>query len=250
MPDLAVVFATLPQYLATAAVLILAQVVYLVFGFGAGLMALGLLVLVLPGPQDIVVILLLVSLPVELAIILSHRKEIRWQQISLVVAGIVIGVPIGTFLLTRGDPRAVLTVLVVLLALVGLAFLVHPRRVRVRWPRWSAAPVGMLSGLLFGLLGSGGPPVVFFYQLQGLDKTTFRNHLIAIFFLVSVIRIVSYSVSGLITSPRLVSALAVLPAVFFGAWLGNRIHLGLPPFMFRRLLGALFLILGLSLLLR
>jgi uncharacterized membrane protein YfcA len=250
MPEASTVFGSVSLFLFTAGVLVLAEVIYLVFGFGAGLFSVGLLALVLPGLEDVIVMLLLVSLPVELWVVASRWEKIQWRKILLISAGILVGVPIGTFLLSWESPGLVLAMLVALLMTVGLAFLVNPRRVSVSWPRWSAPPVGMLSGLLFGLLGAGGPPLVFYYQLQGFDKTTFRDHLIAVFFLVSLLRTSSYSISGLVTAPRLLSALAVFPAVLLGAWLGNRIHLRLSESVFRRLLGIVLLFLGVVLLLR
>ena len=62
------------------------------------------------------------------------------------------------------------------------------------------------------------------------------------------VRVPSYAVFGLITAPRLWSALAVMPAVFIGALIGNSIHLRIEESTFRRLVSAALLIIGLLLL--
>ncbi|MGB6367016.1 MAG: sulfite exporter TauE/SafE family protein, partial [Thermoanaerobaculia bacterium] len=53
---------------------------------------------------------------------------------------------------------------------------------------------------------------------------------------------------GLITTPRLWSALAVLPAVLLGAVAGNSIHLRIEESTFRRLVSVALLVIGLLLL--
>ncbi len=108
-------------------------------------------------------------------------------------------------------------------------------------PRWVAGPIGLISGVLTGLFGTGGPPLILYYRLQGVDKAAFRGNLMAIFLLMTVVRVPSYAVFGLITAPRMWSALAVLPAVILGALIGNSIHLRIEEDTFRRLVSAALL---------
>ena len=115
-------------------------------------------------------------------------------------------------------------------------------------PRWIAGPIGVLSGVLTGLFGTGGPPLILYYQLQGVDKAAFRGNLMAIFLLMTAVRVPSYAVFGLITAPRMWSALAVMPAVLLGALIGNSIHLRIEETTFRRLVSAALLAIGILLL--
>jgi uncharacterized membrane protein YfcA len=62
------------------------------------------------------------------------------------------------------------------------------------------------------------------------------------------VRVPSYAVFGLITAPRMWSALAVMPAVLLGALIGNSIHLRIEETTFRRLVSAALLLIGLLLL--
>jgi uncharacterized membrane protein YfcA len=63
-----------------------------------------------------------------------------------------------------------------------------------------------------------------------------------------VVRVPSYVAFGLVTAPRLWSALVVLPAVVLGAVIGNSIHLRIEENTFRRLVSAALLVIGLLLL--
>ncbi len=238
------VFASPWQLLAVAAVLLVAEAVYVMLGFGAGLVAVGALALLLPDVRDAVVVLLLVNLPAELLVVVTAWRQIAWRGVAAVMAGVAAGIPLGAWWLGLAEPRWLLALLGVVLLAVGVAFLAVPGDRRVGWPGWAAPPIGLASGLLTGLFGTGGPPLVLYYRLAGVPKATFRGNLMAIFLLMTLVRVPSYAAVGLITAERLWSGLAVLPAVLAGAWLGHRVQLGLAEDAFRRLVAVALLALG------
>jgi len=245
------VFGSWPVLAAASATMLVAEAVYVLFGFGAGLIAVGTLATVMPRLTDVVVLLLLVNLPVELVVVARSRGEVRWRGVLLICAGIALGVPLGTAALGLGDARFVLVLLGAFLVLAGLAFLLLPATVRpVRWPPWSGPLWGLLSGVLAGLFGTGGPPVILYYRLAGAEKAAFRGNLMAVFLLITLVRLPSYAVGGLITVDRLVGAAMVFPAVLLGALLGNRIHLQIRELTFQRLVAVGLLALGVLLLAR
>jgi len=242
------IFTSLPQLLLVCLILAVAEAVYVTLGFGAGLIAVGGLALLLPELRDVVVLLLLVNLPAELWVVWTSRRDIVWRGVLVLFAGIAVGIPVGTWLLRWGKPEILLTALGFFLVAVGAVFLILPATRRRTLPGWVAPPVGVLSGLLTGLFGTGGPPLVLYYQLGGAGKAAFRGHLMAIFLLMTTVRVPSYAVFGLITPTRMWSALLVLPAVLMGALIGNRIHLELGEEMFRRLVSGALVVIGLLLL--
>ena len=74
------IFPSLLIYALTCVVLVAAQLVYVTFGFGAGMIAVGSLALFYPDVKDVVVMLLLVNLPAELLVTWRSRREIRWRR--------------------------------------------------------------------------------------------------------------------------------------------------------------------------
>jgi uncharacterized membrane protein YfcA len=230
--------------------MILAQTVYVLFGFGSGLIAVGLMALFIPAVTDVVVMLLLVSLPAETFVVARARSLIAWRGVILICIGVAAGIAIGTRILTASDATFVLTILAAFLITAGVVFLILPEHARVHWPSWTKPPVGIMSGTLAGMFGTGGPPLIVYYQLSGDPKAHFRGNLMAIFLIATLARIPAYGVAGLITVPRLLSAAALLPAALIGAWLGNRIHLEISELRFRRLVSGGLIIIGGLLLLR
>jgi uncharacterized membrane protein YfcA len=224
------IFDTLPQFLIVCMILAIAEAVYVLLGFGAGLIAVGTMALLLPELKDAVVLLLLVNLPAEIYVVGSSWRQISWRGVLVIFVGVALGIPLGTSWLQWGDASFLLILLGVFLVAVGAVFLFIKDTRRRQKPRWIAGPVGLISGVLTGLFGTGGPPLILYYQLQGVDKAAFRGNLMAIFLLM------------------MWSALAVLPAVILGAVIGNRIHLRIEESTFRRLVSAALLVIGLLLL--
>ncbi len=234
----------------TAAVILIAQIVYVVFGFGSGLIAVGTLALVYPEIRDVVVVLLLVVLPAELGVAMGSWRRIRWREAGGLLTGVVPGVVLGSYILKTGSPTLVLTILGGFLVVISLVFLGLRDGWRVRWPGWVTPPTGLVSGVLTGLFGTGGPPLIVYYHLAGLDKSSFRGNLMAVFVAMTLLRVVNYTAQGLITPPRLWSGLALLPVSLLGVWIGQRIHVQLPERVFRRMTSALLGAIGVMLLVR
>jgi uncharacterized membrane protein YfcA len=244
------IFADPLQFALTCVILVVAQIIYVLFGFGSGLTAVGSLALLFPEIKDVVVLLLLVNLPAEGLVAWSARHRLEWRPLLGLSAGVVVGIPVGARLLSRGDPILVLTLLGWFLVAVGLVFLRLPSGGRFRPPAWAGPPTGLVSGVLTGLFGTGGPPVIIWYHLSAADKTAFRGHLMTIFLLMTLVRVPSYLANGLLTAPRLWSGLAVLPAALLGAWLGHRLHVRISDRLFQLLVCVLLVLLGTMLLIR
>ncbi len=244
------VFATPAQFLVACLILACAEAIYVLLGFGAGMVAVGMLALVMPELRDVIVILLLVNLPAEVYVVASSWRHVTWRGVLLVMAGVTAGIPLGSWLLSAGDLGLLLTLLGVVMVVVGGVFLLTPDRPPRPVPAWTAPPVGLVSGVLTGLFGTGGPPLIFYYQLKGDDKTIFRGTLMAIFLLMTVVRVPSYAMFGLITAPRMWSSLALVPAAMLGALVGDRIHLRIDEATFRRLVSVALIVIGATLLAR
>ncbi len=247
---LAVVFPTPWHFFVACAALFVAELVYVLLGFGAGLIAVGTLALVLPEIRDVVVIVLLVNLPAEIFVVWTSRREIRKRGVLFLAVGIVGGIPVGAWILNFGEPTFLLGLLGVVLVVIGGIFLTVPNGAGVRMPSVVGPVVGVISGLLTGLFGTGGPPLVLFFRLQGLTKAAFRGNLMVLFLMMGIIRLPSYMGLGLITPDRLIAAAAVLPAVLAGGVVGHLIHLDLSEKTFRRIVSAALVVLGLLLLVR
>ena len=125
------IFTSATQFALAGLVMAFAQAVYVLFGFGSGLVALGLLAFLFSSVQDLVVVILLVALPAELFVAWTARRRIAWREVVLVGAGVVAGVPAGTWILRAGRSEFLFALLGWFLVVTGLAFLATPTGRRV-----------------------------------------------------------------------------------------------------------------------
>jgi len=83
------------------------------------------------------------------------------------------------------------------------------------------------------------------------DKDALRATNAAMIMLSSLLRVVLFAAAGLLTQAGLLAtALALLPAMLAGAWLGSRLHASVPANAVVKAVYALLVISGLALLAR
>lgn len=246
----ATIFHSYAQLFFTGLILFLAQTIYVLFGFGLGLIAVGLLALFIQPITHVIVLLLFVSLPAEFYVIYKSWRNIVWRGLWILCSGVVVGTIAGTFILKHGNPEFILIILGGFLIGSGLLFFLTQLPRTVFWPSWAPPLFGLAAGLLAGMFGTGGPPLIFYYQLSGLKKEAFRGSLMAIFALMAFIRLPSYLFTGLVTPPRVLSAIYIFPAILLGIWLGNRIHVRISEVGFRRMVSIGLILIGINLLIK
>ena len=181
-------------------------------GFGLALIASPLLVLILP-PKIVVPVVTLHGVLTTVGVMVEARKWLDLRRMwPLMLAG-GLAVPFGAYLLVT--------------LLLGF-------RHEIRNEKLASGPVGLLSGLLNGSTGMGGPPIVLFFANQGVEKQVFRANLAAYFFALKVVAIPSYLVGDLITPTVAAYSLLFLPALLVGMAAGIRLAGRVPEELFRR----------------
>jgi uncharacterized membrane protein YfcA len=172
-----------------------------------------------------------------------HKAEFL-PLLPFMVAGMVGGV----FLLVGLSPALLLGGLGILIMLFGASYAV--KRIVVKLPRWSAAPIGFAGGLASSAFGVGGPLYVFFLTARGATPDQIRATMPVVFIFTSIARIALFAAAGLFTPEVLIGSALLLPVMMLGLYLGNRLHLNLPREQIIRVIGVLLVMSGLSLVLR
>ena len=245
------IFSSAPQFLSACAIILLAQAIYVMSGFGAGLIALGCLTLVSLDVRDVVVTVLLLNVPGAAFVVAFSWRQISWREVLRICIGVTLGTTLGTYLLATSSPELVTRVLAALMVLTGLCFIgMPPTTNKFRFPTWTQVPVGVGAGLLSGFLGGGGPPLIIYYRLSGVSKVVFRGNLMAIFLATTLIRVAASAAEGLLTATRVTSAGVMMPAALLGMWLGKGLHARVSEPVFRKTVSIALAVLGTLLLLR
>jgi uncharacterized protein len=236
-------------YFLAAVILLGAYFIRGISGFGSGLIAVPLLAHLLP-LTFVVPLILITDFSASLLLGMHVRQHARWEEIRPLLPFGFLGVIAGTTLLVNVPHTPLLITLGVLILLFGLRSVLNlhgSRSIRRFW----AVPAGLIGGTISGLFGTGGPPYVIYMNHRINNPAELRATFTGLFFLEGLWRIITFILAGLFHDLALFTAtLAALPLVALGLWLGNHAHLGLTTAQMQRLIGALLLLSGASLLWR
>jgi uncharacterized membrane protein YfcA len=236
-----------------AAVLLCAFTVRSAAGFGAGLIAVPMLALILPVSTAVPVATVLTTLA-SLHYIGRDWRLIAWRQFIIVFLYSLVGIALGLYFINLLDDRVLRRSLGIFLFLYSVYALRAPdpsRWLPRRWHNALAAAAGITGGLISALFGAGaGPVYVVYFDLLRLERTVFRATMSAVVVLGGAARITGYGSSGLY-GPATLPLLAVgIPLTLAGSWLGDRLVFRLDAKSFSRLVAAVILLSALTLLVK
>ncbi len=202
------------------------------------------------------------SLTGQLVAAFSVRRSLSPAALAPFVAGGLLGIPLGVWLLPRLDVHAFKLVLGALLVVACPAMLLSARLPAVRLPgprstRLADGVAGAAGGVMGGLGGFTGVVPTLWCTLRGFDKDGQRTVIQNFNLATLTVTMAAYVASGAVTRPMWPLLPLVAAAVVLPAWLGTRSYRGLSQTGFRRVVlwlltaaGAAMLVSALSGLLR
>ncbi len=236
-----------------AVVLIGAFAVRSAAGFGAVLVAVPLLALVMPLPMA-------VSVATALTLVTSIRyvsrgwRHIAWRQFGIMMAYTLIGVGVGFYFISMLDEHALRRGLGIFLILYSFYVLCTggvPPALPTRWHGALAATTGISGGLCSALFGGGaGPIYVIYFNILRLEREVFRATMTMVMLVSSMMRVGGYADFGFYAGPTLTLLALGLPMIVIGSWLGNHLVRRLNPRIFGLGVTGLVLMSGTVLLLK
>lgn len=219
-------------------------------GFGAGLISAPLLALVLPirvvvPASGLLVFVLFIFLTIR------DRHHVIWRELKLLAPPTVVGVIAGLFLFRTLDNDLLLVMLGGFLIVYSTymiavqAFGLPQFRCSERW----AIPVGFSGAFLDTLFGGGGGTLVVIYMhARGMERLEFRATVATLWFIEMIARIAGYGIAGFYTREVLIFVAALLPLVWAGTWVGEKLGNKVSAETFQRILAGLLMLSGVSLL--
>jgi uncharacterized membrane protein YfcA len=227
-------------------------VAYTVFGltgFGSTVLALPVLALVLP-LKFAVPLLMLLDIAAFFAMGASFRRQVSYREIAWLLPFMLAGMAVGLTLLIRVAEQYLLLVLGAFLLFYAIHGLLRQGEAQRLSRAWSA-PIGLAGGAFSALFGTGGVLFALYNAGRTSDKAVLRANNAAMIMLSSLVRVVLFAAAGLLTQDGLLGfALLLLPALFGGLWLGNRLHAAVPAAAVVKAVYAVLVIAGLLLLVR
>jgi len=175
------------------------------------------------------------------------RHTLTWHKIAPFIIGGVIGVPIGTMLLTYINPAYLRSGVGLLLVIYGTYGLAQPALKPVPDKISADAGIGFANGVLAGLTGLPGFIITIWCQMRGWTKDVQRAVFQPVMLAAIVLNIISLGIVGAITADTLQLYLLGLPAMVAGLWAGFKLYGKLDDAAFRKVILVLLLVAGLGL---
>jgi len=187
-------------------------------GFGSALIFMPLASSI-AGPRLVAALLLIIDFVAAAPLLPNAWKQADRKATAVMVAGALVGVPIGTYFLSRLEPvttRWIISAFVFAL----LMLLISGWRYRGKDHAAISVGIGGLSGFCSGLAQTGGPPIVGYWLGRPLASKIARANILLFFGASDFFSVVSYALTGLITMDAIKFAFVVGPVYGIGVWFG------------------------------
>ena len=168
---------------------------------------------------EIVPIILALEVAISIFMIPYIWNKIDWRFVFKILLGIIIGSPIGLYLLKHLNPQT--THLSVCLLIIFFSILLMKGYANQKIDNnYGKFFTGIVSGTLNGLTTLGGMPVALFLLITSIQPAVIRGSLAALFFVTDIYAFVLSFFSGIVdmtTIYRVIPLIIILPlGVFIG----------------------------------
>ena len=229
----------------TTAVLFVAYMVRGIAGFGSGLIAIPLLVLVHPLTVVVPLVVVLDFLG-STAQGVSNRKDIRWGEIMPLLPFTLAGV-VAALIVFKNIELATLNIALAVFIIFFAIYQLLPLP-ELRGSKLWAGPAGFMGGLIGTVFGTGGPFYMIYLNLRTLDKQQTRASFATYFFVDGSIRIIGFVIIGLLNFAVLKNLVLWLPAAAIGLLVGGQVHAGISNKLFKMMISLILVFSGYRLL--
>jgi len=207
-------------------------------GFGSGLIAVPLLAFSYP-LQTVVPLVLALDFLASFLLGSASTKQADWSEIRRLLPFGAIGAAFGVFALIRFPSVVVLMAMGLFVMYFGMHNVlgIQPQgHVSALW----ALPAGLIGSTAGALFGTSGPPYIIYLTHRLQDKAAIRATFSWLFVIDGGLRLALFALTGLLLAPetQLAIATALLPMIA-GLYLGNKVHLNISKETMLKVVGAL-----------
>ena len=170
---------------------------------------------------EIVPIILILEVLISIFMIPYIRKNIDWNFIIKILIGIIIGSPIGLFLL-KYLPSETTHLSVCLIIMFFSILLIRGYSNQKINNNYAKVFTGLISGTVNGLALLGGMPVALFLLVTSIQPTIIRGSLAALFFLTDIYAFILSFFAGIVDMTAIYRTLPLIIILPVGVYIGDK----------------------------
>lgn len=216
-------------------------------GFGFGIFIMTALPFLMPSYAEAVTLSGILSLTSSTVVMLKYLKYVSWKRILPILAAFLVMSALAVFMLERIEGRTMRIILGLILILLSLYFCFFKERLQKVIKPTSGWQIGsgVISGVMGGLFGMQGPPVVLYLINSEPDKNHYMGMIQTYAVLTNVIMLVTRACNGYLTTAVGTTYLYSITGLVVGVLAGNWAFKRLPDKLFAYIVYAYIGISGL-----
>ena len=189
-------------------------------GPGAGAVVVPLLSLVI-SPVQAAGIMLPILCVMDIFAVRTFRRQYDRDQLKILLPAALVGIIAGVSTMNLLPVK----MLKLMIGAIAIAFVLNYLYKRSehkgkKGKRWQGYFWGAVSGFTSAQIHAGGPPVTIYILSQNLDKTVLIGTMAMFFAIVNYVKLIPYSLMGLLDINNLLTSLVLIPLAPVGVRVG------------------------------
>ena len=182
---------------------------------------------------EIVPIILILEVFISIFMFPYIWNKIDWNFVFKLLIGIVIGSPIGLYLLKYLSPQTTHLYVCVIIIFFSILLMKGYSNQRINNNR-SKIFTGIVSGTLNGLTTLGGMPVALFLLVTSIQPAVIRGSLAALFFLTDVYAFILSFFGGIVDMITIYRTLPLIIVLPIGVYIGDKFFIKSREALYRK----------------
>ena len=170
---------------------------------------------------EIVPIILILEVVISIFMIPYIWNKIDWNFVLKLLIGIIVGSPIGLYLLRYLSPETTHLSVCLLIILFSMLLMRGYSNNKIN-NNYTKIFTGIVSGTLNGLTTLGGMPVALFLLITSVQPAIIRGSLAALFFLTDIYAFILSFFAGIVDMTTIYRTLPLIIILPLGVYIGNK----------------------------
>jgi uncharacterized membrane protein YfcA len=170
---------------------------------------------------EIVPIILILEVVISIFMVPYIWNKIDWNFVLKLLIGIIVGSPIGLYLLRYLSPETTHLSVCLLIILFSMLLMRGYSNNKIN-NNYTKIFTGIVSGTLNGLTTLGGMPVALFLLITSVQPAIIRGSLAALFFLTDIYAFILSFFAGIVDVTTIYRTLPLIIILPLGVYIGNK----------------------------
>ena len=188
-------------------------------GFGSGLITIPILSF-LYSPIFAVVFNIIIEIPTTIYLTFIGLKNCKFREISLMFISMMLMIPIGTIFLISVEEQ-IIKILMSILVIFFVILIASGWRLKSKITKFVLVIGGIVSGLMQGSTGMGGPPFATILLSKGDNDKITRGNILIMFSGIVISTLISMYFFNLFSFELLITGVLASPIYIMASYIGS-----------------------------